>query len=108
MDYGRMDANIDGESKNDLTRYKTNISNFETFFAKNYARFNEFKILVYESSLTQQDKQALTAMQRPTLEANMLPAMIARLLGEFGAQEFAYEITPSEELERKEAEKQKQ
>lgn len=108
MMYGRMDANIDGETDGNLEHYKTNIANFETAFAKNYARFNEFKILVYESSLTQQDKQALTAMQRPTLEANMLPAMISRLLGEFSAQEFAFEIIPSEELERKYEQKQKQ
>lgn len=98
MSIGPMNWSAEGDSDNKVTTFKKNISNFETYFRKNYDRFNEFRILCYESSLSQRDRMALTAMQRPTLEANMLPAYVARLLGEFSAQEFGFIATPSDEI----------
>ncbi len=101
MQIGPMDWSINSDDINLIKEIKCNVAAFETYFRKNYDRYNEFRLIIYDTSLSQQDKLVLTSQQRPTLEANLLPAQISRLLGEFSIQEFSFDISPTEELERK-------
>lgn len=101
MTQGSMewDNNADPVSSK-VMQIKRNVRAFETVFADNYNNYNNCKNFLYVSSLTAKDRQVLTDMGRPSLEANLLPSEISRLLGEFSSQEFGAVITPSTELEK--------
>lgn len=98
---GRMTDDINNDDVEILEEIKTNVASFKAYFDQNYTTFNDFRLIIYDTSLSQQDKLTLQAQQRPTLEANLLPAQISRLIGEFSSQEFTYNITPSEEISEK-------
>lgn len=98
MTQGRMDSKIEINDDFSAERIKKDVMSFETYFKKNYDMFNNFRIMIFDSSLSARDRQVMSAMKRPTLEANMLPAYVYRLMGEFAAQEFAFEVNPDDDL----------
>ena len=57
------------------------------YFKENAKRFNEFVNFVYRTSLTQDDIDRLSILQKPTLEFNILEAYASRLVGEFSKSE---------------------
>jgi hypothetical protein len=57
------------------------------YFRKNAERYNEFMRFVFDTSLTNDDLTKLASLGKPTLEFNVLEAMVSRLRGEFAKQE---------------------
>jgi len=79
--------------QHDLVRIKDNIKESYEYFEDNYRRFNEFRKFVFESSLTQKDRDLLQALQRPVLEFNVLEAYVSRILGELYQQKPGVQVT---------------
>lgn len=73
--------------KEKLTEIKNNIKCYADYFRENNARYHMFMNFVFNTSLSQQDKQKLGTVQKPELEFNILEALISRLRGEFAKQE---------------------
>lgn len=78
-----------------LSRLKTNVENWHTYFSKNFDRFNEFRRFVFSSTLTDDDITNLQDLQKPILEFNILEPYISRLCGEFSKQEPQIETSSS-------------
>lgn len=78
------------------TQIKKNIEMSYSSNQDNVKRYHEFRRYVYKSSVTENQKQALSQMGKPMVEFNIQPAYIARLLGEFAKHEPSIEVTPSE------------
>lgn len=70
-----------------LSELKCNVEDSNRFFKKNYERYTEFMSFVFYEALTQQDRQTLEELGKPTLEFNILEAYISRLRGEFAKQQ---------------------
>lgn len=70
-----------------LPKLKEMVEASYLYFRKNSDRYSEFMRFVFDTSLTNEDITKLTALQKPTLEFNVLEAMISRLRGEFAKQE---------------------
>ncbi len=70
-----------------LMELKKKVESSYTWFETNAQRFNEFMRFVFDTSLTQDDIQKLMSLKKPTIECNILEAMISRLIGEFGKHE---------------------
>lgn len=64
------------------------------YFMENYKRFDNFKKFIFETSLSQEQKNLLKSLQKPILEFNMLEAYLSRLLGEFSKQEPSFKSRP--------------
>ena len=75
-----------------LERIKTNVRRAYDYFKPNYDRFNDFRLFVFESSLTSDEITLLSTIGKPQLEFNILEAYISRLLGEFSKQEPDIEV----------------
>lgn len=73
--------------RNRLKELKENVEKSRRFFEKNYARYTEFMKFVFYESLTQQDKNILEELGKPTIEFNILEAYVSRLRGEFAKQQ---------------------
>ena len=70
-----------------LEEIKDNIQASYEYFEKNNRRYHEFMKFVFETSLSEDDMTKLDILQKPTVEFNILEAMISRLRGEFSKQE---------------------
>ena len=70
-----------------LDEIKFNIEQSSQYFKDNNARYNYFLNFVFNTSLTSQDKTKLNTLQKPTIEFNILEALVSRLRGEFAKQE---------------------
>ena len=57
------------------------------YFRKNSERFTEFMRFVFNTSLSDEDVTKLQALQKPTIEFNVIEALINRLRGEFALHE---------------------
>jgi hypothetical protein len=77
----------------ELERIKKNIREAYEYFQPNYERFNKFRKMVFESSLSNEDKKLMQALNSPVLEFNILEAYISRLLGEVYQQKPAVTIS---------------
>lgn len=62
---------------------RKNIDSAYLYFQRNYQRFDFFKRMIYETTLTDNQKAFLAALNRPIAEFNLYNAYIARLVGEF-------------------------
>lgn len=62
---------------------KKNIDSAYLYFQKNYQRHSFFKRLIYETTLTDNQKSFLAALGRPIAEFNLYNSYISRLVGEF-------------------------
>jgi hypothetical protein len=75
-----------------LKQITKNVKISYDYFKRNYDQFHDFMTFVFKSNLSDEEKNALLAMSRPTLEFNILEAYISRLLGEFSKQEPDIEV----------------
>lgn len=66
------------------------------YFADNVDRFVKFMRFTFESSITDEQKSMLKAMDRPILEFNIVESLISRQRGEFYKQEPSIEVSSSE------------
>lgn len=75
-----------------LTDLKEKVTSAHQYFKKNAERYNEFMRFVFQSSLTNEDITKLQALNKPTIEFNIIEAIISRLRGDFAQQEPAITV----------------
>jgi len=80
-------ADIARKNTDKLKELKKSVEESQQYFSDNVKRFHEFVNFVFKSSLS--DKEAATLSERglPTIEFNILEALISRLRGEFSTQQ---------------------
>lgn len=79
-----------------LDEIKKRIQASHQYFYKNNERFNFFMKFVFETSLSDDDYTKLEILNKPTVEFNILEAMISRLRGEFLKQEPSINLRASD------------
>lgn len=91
MATGKMQSVAKGDYSDDhkvmLEKIKKDVQSSHNYFTPNINRFHNFMKFVFETSLSESDKQSLRILLKPTLEFNILEAMVSRLIGEFCANE---------------------
>lgn len=70
-----------------LQDLKKNVESSAQYFKDNIIRYHKFMEFVFNTSLSETDKNVLTTLGKPAIEFNILEAMISRLRGEFAKQE---------------------
>lgn len=80
-------ADVAKKYQDNLKSIKNNIENSYEYFKPNCVRFNEYRRMVFESSISDGERAALDELKKPILEFNILEAYISRLRGEFSKQE---------------------
>lgn len=80
-----------------LESIKKNVKLTYEAFKNNYDRFNEFRIFIFETSLSPDDITLLTNLSKPQIEFNITEAYISRLLGEFSKQEPAISVSAEDD-----------
>lgn len=63
---------------------------------ENCRRFNDFRKFVYETSITDREKEVNETLERPNIEVNVLTAYLSRMCGEFSKQEPSFEVSSEE------------
>ncbi len=61
-------------------------------FKPNYDLFNKMRWFLFYSSIRSEDETLLDSLSMPSLEFNVLPSYVSRLLGEFAKQEPSIEV----------------
>lgn len=79
--------------QDELLGLKKLVQNTNNYFSHNYERFNEFRKFVFETSITEKEKDVNNDLDRPNIEANVTTAYISRLCGEFSKQEPSIEVS---------------
>lgn len=87
-------AEINKTTQQQYDRIHKNIRTWIKFFEKNVIDFKNSKKMVFESSMTQDDKNILLDQKRPTYEFNVLEPYISRLLGEFSIVNPQFKLLP--------------
>ena len=86
------------EHRNQITILKEKVENSHNYWAKNATRYNDFFKFVFQTSLSNEDITKLQALNKPTLEFNVLESKISRLRGEFAKQEPGIKIRASDSV----------
>jgi hypothetical protein len=76
-----------------LKRIKINVEDSYSYFKTNNDRFHKIRRFVFDSTLTQDDKDKLAEMQKPQVEVNILEALVSRLLGDFSQQQPGIQVS---------------
>jgi hypothetical protein len=79
-----------------LNELKKNADEGRKYFSQNAKRFNEYKKFVFKSSMDDNDAATAQEMGRPTIEFNILEAIISRLKGEFAKQQPSLSVRASD------------
>lgn len=66
------------------------------YFQENYKRFNDFRKFVYETTISERERDVNNELSRPNIECNVLTAYQSRLCGEFSKQEPSIEVALDE------------
>ena len=82
--------------QDELPRLKKMVVRANDYFKPNYHRFNDFRKLIYKTSISEREKSINNELQRPNIEVNVLTAYISRLDGEFAKQEPSIEVSADE------------
>jgi hypothetical protein len=72
---------------------KKNIEDFHSYFKPNFDRFNRFREFIFNSTLSDDQRDFLRANGWPELEFNSIEPYISRLRGEFSKNEPSINIT---------------
>lgn len=80
-------AEISKKHQDRLANIKKCVEESYEFFKPNYDRFNEFRRMVFDTSLTDNDVSVLQTLKKPIVEFNILEPYISRLRGEFAQQQ---------------------
>lgn len=70
-----------------LTKLKKLVEESEQYFRPNVQRYEDFTKFTFKSSLTSDEEATLASTGKPTVEFNILEAIISRLRGEFAKQQ---------------------
>lgn len=70
-----------------LKDIKKNIERASVYFKPNNQRYHKFQKFVFETSVSEDEKDTLLTMGKPVIEFNITNAPISRLCGEFSKQE---------------------
>ena len=70
-----------------LEDIKESVEQSREYFQRNIDRYNEFMRFVFKTSLSSEDIAALNELGKPTIEFNIVEALISRLRGEFAKQQ---------------------
>jgi len=76
-------ANIALKHTERLHELKGKVESWSNYFDKNIRRYKHFIRLVFDSALTQQDRQKLDEIGKPSIEFNILEPYISRMRAEF-------------------------
>lgn len=90
------DAKEGEKDKIDLASIKKDIESAWNYFSRNYKRYNHFYKFVFETSLSQEQREILRKLGKPDIEFNICEAYISRLRGEFSKQEPSIDVHPAE------------
>lgn len=82
-----VDMEVAQRYQDGLDSIKKNVKLTYEAFKHNYDRYNQFRIFIFETSLTPDDITLLTNQSKPQIEFNVTEPFISRLLGEFSKQE---------------------
>lgn len=82
-----------------LPTIKKNVHQSSLYWQENSRRYDEYRRLVFVSSLDERMLASLRANDRPTIEFNILEASVSRLRGEFSKQEPEIEVSSKEGVE---------
>ncbi|WP_438967002.1 hypothetical protein [Flavobacterium sp.] len=69
-----------------LNRIKKNVEDAHHYFSNNIDRYHTIRKFIFETSITEEDKQKLSNLKKPPIQFNELEAFISRLRGEFSKQ----------------------
>lgn len=81
-----------------LKEIKKKVENAHAYFKENYYNFNKFMGFVFDTTMSEDEKNLLQFLKKPQIEFNTLEAYISRLRGEFFKQEPSVEVTAGEGL----------
>lgn len=70
-----------------LDELKKKVEDWHKYFGDNIKRYEEFMRFVFKSTMTDDEKDALQDIDRPTLEFNILESFVSKLRGEFAKQQ---------------------
>jgi hypothetical protein len=90
-------ADVAQRYQDDLEEIKEDIRTAHDYFKPNVDRFHKFRDFVFNTSLTQNDKNLLVKLGKPTIEFNIMEAFISRLRGEFSKQVPSIEVSANED-----------
>lgn len=79
-----------------LKQIKRDVKSSYENFRDNYDRFNEFKMFLFKSNWTDNERAVINGQGKPDMEFNVLHSFVDRLLGEFSKQEPSIEISSDE------------
>lgn len=82
--------------QDELPGLKKLVQKTKTSFNENYKRFNEFRKFVYETTITQGEKEVNETLNRDDLEFNVVTAYLSRMCGEFSKQEPSIKVSRDE------------
>jgi hypothetical protein len=84
------------EIQKELPVLKKLVEKSHMYFKDNYRMFNEFRRFVFETSITETERNINDTLGMPNLEFNVVPAYLSRLCGEFSKQEPGIEVSKDE------------
>jgi hypothetical protein len=70
-----------------LPELKKTVEDAYEYFKPNIETYEQFTKFVFKTSISNQEAQALSDLEKPVLEFNILEALISKLRGEFAKQE---------------------
>ena len=70
-----------------LDEIKESVEQSREYFQDNVDRYHEFMKFVFKTSMTEEDLAALNELGKPTIEFNIVEALVSRLRGEFAKQQ---------------------
>lgn len=70
-----------------LQELKKTVEQAQQYFSENIKRYDEFTKFVFKSSMTDEEAATLAGVGKPTIEFNILEAVISTLRGEFAKQQ---------------------
>lgn len=91
-------AKVAKEHRDELPKLKQAVEDWQDYFDENNKRFHEYKRMVFETSVTSDERQALMSLGKPDLEFNILEAYISRLRGNFAEHEPSIKVRAAEGL----------
>lgn len=89
-------ATVAKRHQSQLERIKTSIETSYQYFRDNCDRFNQYRKMVCDTTMSPDDIAALKDQGKPQIEFNILEAHISRLRGEFSEQEPSVEVSSAD------------
>lgn len=78
--------------KEKLSEHKKMVEDWQNYFGKNNDRYWEYTKFVCASNLSSADIATLNELKKPSVQFNILEAMVSRLRSEFAKQEPSFEV----------------